>query len=176
MTYSSHEMLPFLQIPTKQADSTGNVSELIWGDTQFCNVGMAFVAPPLLLGLPLSPPPCPPLLFPLPSSNRSWPRERPTLLAKGLGFYLRTCPHLSALNWFWCTLSARTFYVLRKWTRKGFTYVFSLLISYIMCSFCILIFFLLLYLRVTCVWIYYFIWRACLAPKPSPIGSHGPLW
>jgi hypothetical protein len=28
-----------------------------------CNVGMAFVAPPLLLGLPLSPPPCPPLLF-----------------------------------------------------------------------------------------------------------------
>jgi hypothetical protein len=25
-----------------------------------CNVGMAFVAPPLLLGLPLSPPPCPP--------------------------------------------------------------------------------------------------------------------
>jgi hypothetical protein len=38
--------------------------------------------------------------FPLPSFNRSWPRERPTLLAKGLGFYLRTCPHLSALNWF----------------------------------------------------------------------------
>jgi hypothetical protein len=29
-----------------------------------CNVGMAFVALPLLLGLPLSPPPCPPLLFP----------------------------------------------------------------------------------------------------------------
>jgi hypothetical protein len=65
-----------------------------------CNVGMAFVAHPLLLGLPLSPPPCPPLLFSLPLSNRSWPRERPRLLAKGLGFYLRTCPHLSALNWF----------------------------------------------------------------------------
>jgi hypothetical protein len=38
--------------------------------------------------------------FSLPSSNPTSPRERPTLLAKGLGFYLRTCPHLSALNWF----------------------------------------------------------------------------
>jgi hypothetical protein len=38
--------------------------------------------------------------FPLPSSNQSWPRERPTLLAKGLSFYLQTCPHLKALNWF----------------------------------------------------------------------------
>jgi hypothetical protein len=33
------------------------------GWTSLRNVGMAFVAPPLLLGLPLSPPSCPPLLF-----------------------------------------------------------------------------------------------------------------
>jgi hypothetical protein len=132
-----------------------------------CNVGMSYVALPLLLGFPLSTRPYPQLLFsPFPRLTDLLPGERFELVARGLGLCLQCCPHLSDLNFFLYTFRPRTFYAQCQWTWQGFLLVFILLFSYIILFIsCIHMFIVIIF---TCCFIkVYFIWRAPLHPSRS---------
>jgi hypothetical protein len=134
------------------------------------NVGMSYVALPLLLGFPLSNIPYPPVLFsPFPRLTGLLPRERFELVARGLGLCLRCCPHVSDLNLFLYTFRPRTFYALRQWTWQGFLLVFVLLFLYIILFIFVLICLFLLYLRVALFWFILFDVSPCTQAFPNLI-------
>jgi hypothetical protein len=96
----SRQLRPLKQATIKSLSNVGIKRNRKRGERRDVRTGWHSSPLPSFLAYPFPLRRVPHSRFPLPSSNRSWPRERRTLLAKGLGFYLRTCPHLSALNWF----------------------------------------------------------------------------